>query len=308
MRHSLDNLTRAAARRLAVALDAALPHGRLPDAAVQTARFAARHGRLPNRTGYSDVLLRRLVSAENRSPLRRAVSDKIEVKAHVADRIGRAHVVPTAAVWNAPDEVDVDALPEDCCIKPAHMSGAFLFRRGGASVDVSEVAPWFATDYHRMSREGNYAGLRRRVMAEPLIFGRESPWDYKFVCSGGRVRLIHLNLQVRPVYRRCFLDRDFRPLPIAFDDLEPPAPPAPPASLGLMIDLAETLARDFDFIRVDLYTDGTEVRFGELTNVPFAGMYPVRGPDAEAVLGREVFGPLAAKPPTVRPAGTLRPS
>lgn len=285
-----ERVLRAAAIRTARILDRALPYGRRTDAIVLTVRFVGRHGRLPDRTGYSDILLRRLVSADNRGPLRRRVSDKIEVKAHVADRIGTEYVVPTAALWSCPSEVDVDALPADCCVKPTHMSGAFAFRRGGAALDRAAIDPWFAADYYHMSREENYAGLRRRVMAEPLIFGQESPWDYKFVCSAGRVRFIILNVQVRPVYRRCVLDREFRPLPFAFDDLPPPSPPAPPASLPLMIELAETLAADFDFIRVDLYTDGTEVRFGELTNVPSAGMHPVRGDGAEQALGRRVFG------------------
>lgn len=299
---------RGAARRAAVLLDRTLPHGPLPDAAVQLLRFAARNGRLPDREGYSDALLRRLISPANRSALRRRVSDKEEVKAHVAERVGARHVVPTLALWDAPEEVDLAALPPECCIKPTHMSGAFAFRRGGGPVDLGEVRSWFGADYYRMSREGNYAGLRRRVMVEPLVFGRESPWDYKFVCSAGRVRLVHLNLQVRPHYRRVIAERDLRPLAFAFDDGEAVAPPPPPASLGRMIDIAERLAADFDFVRVDLYTDGEEVRFGELTNVPFAGLVPLTTRAAERALGREVFGPLrAARGPVRGPRPVLTP-
>ena len=279
-----------AARRAASLLHDTLPYGRRSDAAVQILRFVARHGRLPNRTGYSDILLRRLIAADNRGGLRQAVTDKIEVKSYVAGRIGADHVVPTIAVYDAPEQIDLAALPDDCCIKPSHMSGAFAFRRNGGPVDLDEVATWFDADYYRMSREGNYAGLRPRVMVEPLIFGRESPWDYKFVCSGGRVRFIHLNLAQRPVARRVLTDRAFRQLPFALADGEAAPAPAPPPNLGRMIEIAERLSAGFDFVRVDLYTDGEEIRFGELTNVPFAGMNPVVGPDGERALAEAVFG------------------
>lgn len=39
-----------------------------------------------------------------------------------------------------------------------------------------------------------------------------------------------------------------------------------------MIDYAETLADGIDFVRVDLYELGDKVYFGELTNVPEAGL------------------------------------
>ena len=279
-----------AARQGAVALDRALPLGRRTDAAVQVLRFVARHGRLPNRTGYSDILLRRLISPSNRGGLRRLVTDKIEVKEYVAERVGARHVVPTIAAFDSPEQIDLSALPDDCCIKPSHMSGAFAFRRGGGAVDLGEVATWFEADYYRMSREGNYAGLRRRVMVEPLVFGHESPCDFKFICSDGRVRFVHLNLALRPVPRRVLTDRAFRPLPFAFADGARAEPFAPPANFERMVDLAERLAAGFDYIRVDLYSDGDDIKVGELTNVPFAGLNPVIGPDGERALGELVFG------------------
>lgn len=278
------------ARRTARALHGILPFDRRSDAVIQTLRFLGRHGRLPDRTGYSDILLRRLISPDNRGGIRAAVTDKIEVKAYVADRIGERYVVPTIVAYDSADQIDLAALPDDFCIKPAHMSGAFAFRRNGGPVDLDEVASWFDADYYRMSREGNYAGLRRRVMVEPLIFGRESPWDYKFVCSGGRVRFIHLNLAQRPVPRRVLTDRAFRQLPFGFADGEAVDAPPPPPNLGRMVDLAERLAAEFDFVRVDLYTDGEEIRFGELTNVPFGAMNPVIGPNGERALAEMVFG------------------
>ena len=41
--------------------------------------------------------------------------------------------------------------------------------------------------------------------------------------------------------------------------------------MGELIDVAERLARETDFVRVDLYAAGDRVVFGELTNYPDAG-------------------------------------
>jgi hypothetical protein len=46
-----------------------------------------------------------------------------------------------------------------------------------------------------------------------------------------------------------------------------------PVSLSKMINLAEILAKDFNFVRVDLYqlNDGT-IKFGEMTFTPGSGI------------------------------------
>ena len=53
-----------------------------------------------------------------------------------------------------------------------------------------------------------------------------------------------------------------------------------------MIDIAETLSADFDFVRVDLFQpNGDEIVFGEMTFSPTAGYIPFGPPEYDSILG-----------------------
>lgn len=51
-----------------------------------------------------------------------------------------------------------------------------------------------------------------------------------------------------------------------------------------MISIAEQLAGDIDFVRVDLYDAGERIVFGELTNYPWGGI-PIWNPAFDEWLG-----------------------
>ena len=56
----------------------------------------------------------------------------------------------------------------------------------------------------------------------------------------------------------------------------PFSPPELPTSLPHMRQIAERLAADLDFVRVDLYRVGERIVVGELTNYPGGGMERMR--------------------------------
>jgi hypothetical protein len=55
-----------------------------------------------------------------------------------------------------------------------------------------------------------------------------------------------------------------------------------------MIAIAETLGRDFEFVRIDLYVLEDKVYFGEITHTPTAGLSRPKPRDFDAALGRIV--------------------
>ena len=52
--------------------------------------------------------------------------DKHLVKQYVADVIGEEYLIPTLGVWDEPEEIDFDALPEKFVLKWNHDSGSVL--------------------------------------------------------------------------------------------------------------------------------------------------------------------------------------
>ena len=62
--------------------------------------------------------------------------------------------------------------------------------------------------------------------------------------------------------------------------------PQPPATLGQMVAAAETLARDFDFVRADFYEVDGRPLFGELTFYPGSGLERVEPAALDEIMGR----------------------
>jgi hypothetical protein len=57
-----------------------------------------------------------------------------------------------------------------------------------------------------------------------------------------------------------------------------------------MLDVARALSRDFNLIRVDLYTNGENIHVGELTNVSGNIKATFSSDDAERRIARLVLG------------------
>jgi hypothetical protein len=57
---------------------------------------------------------------------------------------------------------------------------------------------------------------------------------------------------------------------LAFDSFADPL--AKPSNLEQMIEVAQILGQDVDFVRVDLYSVGEKIYFGEMTPTPGGGM------------------------------------
>lgn len=268
-----------------------LPRNRFGDWLFGAILFRRWHGRWPKRRGgtINDAMFRLKNSAEIVRPLRVYASDKEQLKQHVRARLGEAFNVPTIAILRSPAEVSTFDFPARCVIKPTHMSGAVILRMAGEPIDRDLIAGWFSVDFYDYARERNYRGLTPKVIVEPFVFDQNWPDAFRVFCREGKARLLHANIDRPGSLTRSFFDRDWRPLPIFSKDRSV-ADFSQPANLDLMLHVAETLARDFDFIRVDLYSDGESVKVGELTNCPFNALFPFASRESEELATRMIYG------------------
>lgn len=51
------------------------------------------------------------------------MADKLAVRPYIAEKIGEEHLVPLLGVWDSPDDIDFEALPEQFVLKCNHNSG-----------------------------------------------------------------------------------------------------------------------------------------------------------------------------------------
>jgi hypothetical protein len=95
--------------------------------------------------------------------------------------------------------------------------------------------------------------------------------DYKFFTFHGKVHLIQIDGS-RFTHHRCALyDRHWRDTGAGVQLERFDGPVREPPNLELMLQTAETLGADLDFVRVDLYDVGNRIYFGEMTTTPGGG-------------------------------------
>lgn len=219
------------------------------------------------------------------------ISDKHAVRSLVAEKIGEEILTDVYHITDDPESIPFDSLPDRYVVKPNHMSGQILFVDSNDNVDVEEIkrqcVQWLEATYGQSKGEYWYADIPPKILVEENL-NRNSHnllKDYKFYVFHGRVEYIQVNSNRFTNLEQRFYDRDWKPYD--FVRVYPLASPIDkPCNLARMIDVAETLAGEFDFMRVDLYQleDGL-IKFGELTPAPGSGIEPFKPPQVNVIFG-----------------------
>ena len=213
-----------------------------------------------------------------RDPLQRVAADKYAVRAHVAAKIGGQYLIPLIRKYDRADEIRFAELPATFVLKTNHGSGQNWIVKDKSEEDERKVIrkfrEWLATSHYGASREWPYKDMKPMIVAEELLVdeGGGIPADYKFHCFGGKVAAIQVDLDRETLHRRNFYDLDWKLQPFIWTEWEGAKPAWPngraverPAALPEMIRVAETLAADFPYVRIDLFYCRGKVYFGEIT-------------------------------------------
>ena len=253
----------------------------LPDYAAINLVYFRIFGRLPNlrnpRTFNEKIAWRKLYQ---HNPLFPIFSDKVAVKAEIAKLTGAQHIIETLWVGNNPEDIPFDGLKPPYVIKVNHSSSGNVFIRTAQDIKrdkiVASMRQQLGFSHGHMYREWGYLGIPRKVMVERMVEmpGDAVPEDYKFYTYHGRVHFIHVDWDRFRGQKRNFYDREWNLLPVKLEFPPPTEPGSKPVNLGQMINLAEKIGAQFDFVRVDLYSPPQGVLFGEVTFYPGAGLRP----------------------------------
>ncbi|WP_048438805.1 ATP-grasp fold amidoligase family protein [Caenimonas sp. SL110] len=227
-----------------------------------------------NASTFTEKLYRRMLDVhESGCPVYSTLSDKIRVRDHVASRIDERFLTPL--LWTGDDarEIPWERLPGEVVLKCNEGSGkgALLLSPCDHGAVEAMAAGWQAESFYWRRREYHYWDVPRRLLIEPRLDDGhpDGPLDYIFFCFAGVPRLLQVGSRSHTIHR--FFTPDWEPIELTYRK-EYLAPPIPrPAKLDEMLEIAATLSSGFDFVRVDLYCCGTDIRFGEMTFTPCAG-------------------------------------
>lgn len=245
-------------------------------------------------------------------------ADKAAVRAYVAAAVGEHYLPRVYAVVDDPAALREVDLPESYVVKPTHGSGAAivvsnradaqarLSREPGSWVyqhvrpefapreDIIRIARGWVTQLYGQgpNREWVYGQIPRRIIVEEMLAGPDGavPDDYKFFVFHGECAFVQVDSGRFGRRTQDFFQPDWRHLPLRGGLPWADPEPSRPACLAEMIDIAQRLGADTDFVRVDLYAvpDGADNRvvFGELTSFPAGGDSPFDPESFDEVFGR----------------------
>lgn len=216
----------------------------------------------------------------DRRPEYTVMVDKVKAKQYVAGIIGEEHIIPTLSVWNDPDEIDFNALPERFVLKCNHNSGSGVYIcRDKSKLEISrvkaELRKGLRQNYYLHGREWPYKNVERRILAEQYMDdGNHELMDYKLMCFNGVVRCCFTCTErfSGNGLKVTFFDNDWNVMPFERHYPKSDKPIKKPVCYGQMIEFAEHLSHGIPFVRVDFYEINGVVYFGELTFYPGDGM------------------------------------
>ena len=286
------------------------------DADSLTRRFRKVLGYEPNlqdpKTLQEKILWRKL--HEDMSDAVR-LADKVAVRDYVREVAGERYLVPAAAVVDDAHALDFESLPAAFVLKVNHSSGAVIVVRDGSKLDLAATRRTLngllRSRWGRRMGEHWYSSIPPRVIVERLLVDGEPdmpPCDYRFHVFHGRTEFIEvvtgktfsIDLTggvIAAAAGQSFVDssraehttydRSWRPAPYRFlaASTAPDGTPRPQA-LDELLAVAERLAGDWGYVRVDLYClGGDEIYFGEMTFAHGSGLFLMEPPEANEHLG-----------------------
>lgn len=220
--------------------------------------------------------------------------DKYKVREYIAKTIGEKYLIPLLGVWDNPDEIDFDKLPNQFVLKCNHDQGSLCVCLNKSTFDIEsakmKLNKSLKKDYFIDSREWPYKNVTRKIIAEKYMIDESevsSLRDYKFMCFDGKVKCCFVcsDRFSKEGLHVTFFDLDWKVL--HFERHYPARKEGlpKPKCYDEMVILAEKLSKGIPFVRVDFYEINEKVFFGELTFYPGSGFEEFTPRSADIWLG-----------------------
>ena len=227
-------------------------------------------------------------------PMKSFCADKIKVHEYCKDKLGKDICIPIIKVYDKPQDINFDELPDKFVAKCNHGSGMNIIVKDKKTANKKEIIDklntWLGRDFtFQNGFEAHYHDIERKAFIEQYMNdGHEDLCDYKFLCFNGEPKYLQVisdrhNAKKRLNYydmnlKKCTISRtDFRANYSMEDSL--------PTKFGEMVEYAKKLSEPFKFVRVDFYEINGVVYLGELTFTPGVNYFRYTNREDEIKVG-----------------------
>ena len=229
-------------------------------------------------------------------PIYHRMVDKLNVKTYLAGIIGEQYVIPTLAVWDKIDDIDIAQLPNKFVLKTTTGGGShgvvICHDKSQFNIESAKLSLKNASRINIYSKykEWVYKDVKVRYFAEQFIedSNNNDLVDYKFYCFNGTPKFVQVIKSRNTKETIDFYDTEWNHQ--EFVGLNPKAEKSgveieKPHNLEQMIEIAQKLSYNIPFLRVDLYNINGKIYFGETTFYPASGFGRFAPKEYDEILG-----------------------
>lgn len=221
--------------------------------------------------------------------------DKYRVREYIHSKGLDDILVKLYAVYDRPEDIIFEELPDKFILKTTNGSGTNIICKNKSEIDFSilrkQVDAFLKQSSASAGREWAYSLVQPKIIVEELLEDSTtldgSINDYKFLCFNGKPEYIVLDVNRFTGHKRNIYDTEWNDLHIASDCPCADGTYAPPENLSEMLHIAELLSEDFPAVRIDLYSVGGKVYFGEMTFFPWSGYVQYTPDSFDYVMGKK---------------------
>ena len=213
-----------------------------------------------------------------RNPLMTKCADKVAVREYIKQKIGEKYLIPCIGVWDNPDDIDFDKLPDKFVLKVNWGSGQNIIVKDKSKLNVEstkkQLAEWMKpeSNHYYTFFEPCYKDIKPKIIAEKYLDFEEDLLDYKIMCYNGIPKNLFVCSERQSNLRVTFFDLDWNRLPFERKYSASNKKIARPEHLPKMLEIAKLLSTPFPFVRVDFFCLKNKLYLGELTFFPGAGI------------------------------------
>ena len=205
--------------------------------------------------------------------------DKYEVRNYVEKKIGREYLNELYGVFDSVSQINFDTLPNQFVLKGTHGSGYNIIVEDKSKLNIKQTKKklnyFLSQNYYYKFQEAIYKNVKPRIVAEKYIskIDNNPMVEYKIFCYHGEPKYIFAEKKESNSIQKCFYDLDWNKiLPQKESSIFTNSNFMKPNNLEKMLEVATKLSEGFIFMRVDLYSVGNKITFGELTFFSSAGL------------------------------------
>ena len=223
-------------------------------------------------------------------------SDKYLVREYVKSK-GLEHILNELyCVFEKPEDIDLDRLPDKFVLKLSNGSGTNLMCTDKSQFDRNEVVQNFKDFTFKvkanLGREWPYMKVKPVIIAEQLLEDEahvnNAINDYKIFCYDGKPEyVICISDRYSDQCNHLVHDTQWNKIRVASEGARIDEDVPRPENLREMLDIAAKLSEDFSFARIDLYSLNGKTYFGEITFYPWSGYMEFEPEEFDFVLGEK---------------------